>query len=488
MYYLKNIFYILFITTSIYTRTASTIDNQTTCELKAKNLLNSNFEQISNNNSNEIKIINDNGKNLGPARDQDSLEMCTSFAASDIIEDFLIKKKIIQKNTDKNQISAVALALRQPSNIATTNTNKKKFLKLKTQKLSNLSNEQIENFSSIFQSIGASLETIIKSNTENLCFEDEVDSRETNLKLLLEVSCNKSERILQKKLQLSNNLQDALSFLTYIDLSNEIFTNSRYQCTTLSLINSIFKGANIKNIEDLQNAIRQNINQDDTKSTNFNLLSILTKKSCKEKILPPLPTPKRVNALGNSKIYTDKPISTDIVVNEIDIQLKKGNIPRITYSFDAAFGFKKPVPIKINHTSIITGNINICGDEYYVVRNSFGIAACNSELNNHLRRQLFEQKLYTAENALNDKCYNDAEAKSRSSFECDTLKDISKKNECIVKREQAINSLNKQCNQDFFHSYSKKLKIPFFCNSRGDYIIKKEELKKGLFISETIEK
>ena len=50
--------------------------------------------------------------------------------------------------------------------------------------------------------------------------------------------------------------------------------------------------------------------------------------------------------------------------------------------------------------------------------------------------------------------------------------------ECIEEKERTMSEQN--CEKDYYNKRVKKLSVPYFCDSNGNFIVSKQQLKKGL--------
>ncbi len=451
-------------------------------------------------NDGVVQIKNKNDQNLSPTRDQDSVGHCYAYAAADLLENWMKKKNMMPA---KENISALGLALvykkddyiaKAPEYAAAAMKKdllapKYKELQEKNKKLtdeiSDLNKKLLETVSlqekdmlnlkiqeqtkdlDFLNSVYSELEKqfyqedhtipeggypeVISSVWPLICYESEVNSRDEFLAEVLDAQYHSYSYYAE-----SNTLLGLLNFLSiepYVDKPN--------YCVMSDISLSIFPGLSGSNV-DLYNVLLEVSKEPD-------LLYRLVKESCKDKKLGQ--SPKIISKYTNGNF----PISNNAeAISNIDLALSKGKLSMITYRSQLLDQENLENTNEDDHASVIVGDGKICGEDFYILRNSWGKDACKDGQDTLQSTRDSVQK--TKKNC-------ELQAKNEAEFKFKNCKG----NHCVKEKLKEKKRYYAECIESagiVDMTFPKHL--PYFCDEQGNYYIKKNYFKKYIYESATI--
>ena len=203
-----------------------------------------------------------------------------------------------------------------------------------------------------------------------------------------------------------------------------------------------------------------------------NLFSELLKKSCRVKdygVKPEVEVHFK-NIFGHFRLEVD---IGSIDLNIIDSALEKEKLVAVTYDVEI-FERERLSKKQANHASTIVGSMSVCGEPYYMLRNSYGKKSCSIDMEYFAPSQSSQSKI-----KLND-CYDEVEKGAYSLYpECTIIK-------CIENRIAAYQEWRNDCDGKYKKKYLEEVNHPFFCDPDGNYIVSGKHLQKGVFSAEFI--
>ena len=421
-----------------------------------------------------IQNIKRYDQNLGPIEDQDTIGNCYAHATADLLESHLKSKGLMPAD---EHISAIGIALsykdKQIKEFEESYIEKarERIHRERTGRNTELTEEQIEKNKSRTTrflnkgtlSGGNTSFRVIDTSWDRLCFESEVNSSDEHIK----------EIYLQHHWLFENNFYRSKNAESFINQLLHIRYNPFLgpHCGTYMLAKEIFPGMPFENPDDFHEFITKQRGRE-------YLLDLILEKTCSGKNYGTKP-----KVSTNSKEILLSALNKHLNVRTaslktIDSALNKGKIVSISYN---AHIFKRSNKfILSNHQSTIVGNMSICGETYYIIRNSWGNKSCAIKMrkfsNRDSEQSKNDSKLYS--------CYNEAANIAKVTniqySECTRV-------ECLEDREIIYQDELNECDKKYRAPYLEKIDHPFFCDPEGNYIVSGEHLKKGLFVAEFID-
>lgn len=464
--------------------------------------------------NNELSGVNDylnNGQDLGPTRDQDSVGWCYAFAAADLTQQWLQKNPKV--NFPQSQhLSPVPFAInneRTEGEILAYNASLHRHLlqsaeheealneinirldelKLRKEELEKNSivsnelaglNQGIQYYAllkkSMHQSVGgidnvpgAGYSAVsIYSPGKRLCFESEINSRD---EALSQAASSYQNIMMDSNLLTSNTssiqIREVFEGLSYLSFSKD----QTVRCDFDNLIRQVIPKSTGEDLNSLWSAIEEMQPYED-------IFDEIVDRACEDKV----PLEDALNDLNleiqrqsqnipmedNSKLFA-----------QIDTTLANGHIASVSYRSSIFDTNDLQNNVNDFHESVIIGSLNICGNKHYILRNSWGEQSCQT------KRAQFQAP--ADEQTLIDQNYASCEQQAREiieskygDYKCQQLRSP------MSNDEQSINAcfsdrieLRSQCSSQA-NSQRQKL-APFTCDDRGNFIVTKEQLAKGLY-------
>jgi len=292
----------------------------------------------------------------------------------------------------------------------------------------------------------------------SMCLEAEVNSRDEEIKRVYD----SYREMLENSSYTPNNFQDTLGYLY-----STRYSPDQIDCSYFQFTKALFPRLPYENPSDFYKFISK-LNVYD------NIFDSLLKKSCSKKDFKPKPIiveekiPHFLPLNDNSKIF-----------DHIDKGLVSGNIATISYRSNILNQENLDKDDDTYHASTIVGSMNLCGEPFYVLRNTWGKYACK-EKNRNYRSSKKRRKL--RKQILNKKW----DCIDRTRAEVDNQFPICENDLCLEQANALDSKLNAECDKIHMDEVNRKLEHPFFCDSNGNFIIKKSHLKKAVHRATTI--
>lgn len=311
-----------------------------------------------------------------------------------------------------------------------------------------------------------------------LCLESEVNSRDEKIKSLYKEDKNQE---LFSMTRHNNYLLDSISTLS----TSHIDQYEDDRCKSFYLANAIFPNLFLQSFQDFDNILKK-IDDDN------NIFDELLKKSCTSLSIGSGPKIKFKKVYEAAKFYPDQ-LKNNYLFTLIDKSLKDGGIAAVSYFPEI---LENDILKRISgktayaHTSSIVGSLKLCGEKYYILRNSYGEDDCEIKRTNftpspktQINKTELEQCIERAtkkRNSAQSRCsISECLPNDQGTLVCrppegcpDNYDDIWK---IYLRESQNCSSRYKG------QKWSRLISHPYFCDSKGNYIISKKQLERGLF-------
>lgn len=301
---------------------------------------------------------------------------------------------------------------------------------------------------------GGQSQKLLNKLWNNYCFESEVNSKDIEIKKVYT-----SYRDLLDQSSISpDTLNTALGYI-----NSENF-EERSTCASFDLTKSIFASLPFQGPEEFKQFI-------DSADPQKSLVQQLLQKSCSPKAPPKKPE------IVTAKVATVTVPMDDNqdVLTAIDKAIDSGQIASVGYNVNILLS---PELNELGaHESTIIGKAKFCGEEAYVLRNTFGAEACHQFLNRymkHAREKLPVDMEFAS-------CVLDMQEQSKQKFKnCSTGNCLSSKG--TFEQEKLLLCLDiRDRNTD-----QQQLKVPYSCDDKGNFIISKNYFQKGVYLANYI--
>lgn len=297
---------------------------------------------------------------------------------------------------------------------------------------------------------GGTIEKIKYGQT--LCYENELSSSDNGIKVYYRKNF---EEFKKKKLFFyPHNLSDSLGYIaTKKNINNE-------NCILYDVVKEIMPDLPLS-FSDFDNIVKKMKKSD-------NIFEKIMLSSCAKKGNLPKKIPEMKTTIKEEKLD-----------GAIDEALKNGKIAMIAYSSGifSARGFGG------QHASTIVGKVSLCNQPYYVLKNSWGNEACKKNRDQFLGLNSEYSKKYNAFYKEFSDCYNQNKKEWSSKTNMFCQKQSAEYKTCLNKYGEELEQKQSVCSSTFDkkkQSAASTIKTPFYCDDRGNYIVEKKHLLKGL--------
>lgn len=464
----------------------------------------------------EINIKNLNYSSLGPTRDQGKAGYCFAYAGADMLEHWL--KATDQMPKDEN-ISGVALGLsyeelqydfksfkdrasKRLDKLQEIKEVKKELEESKgkridlTSKLQDLEaikgpdydvkkKELNEQFKKIISNIDKLEKTISDTFAEfskplsipeggvasrairmgyvkgDICYESEVSSNDSDL----EKAYLKHKEELESMMFTPKN-----NFSTQNYLLENVFGNfDGGSCAVYDISKAMFPA-----VTNSQKELLDFLKNESIKSKNP-LLGIMRKYCTKKKSSMKRPIVKAF-AL-ETYLKQDEVADSRKLMIKLNQNIKKGKAVGVHYSSKLFYGLGDKSG-GFAHVSTVVGDAEMCGNNYFILRNSWGQSGCLQSL------LTYEPEDYPSDYAKVEQNKVSCDNTAKEKYEKKEYDECLKGDSFCKKRYDIEVS---KCAISFIRSRAKTLKIPFICDDDGNFIIDKNYFRRGLARVEYIE-
>lgn len=306
---------------------------------------------------------------------------------------------------------------------------------------------------------GGKMHDAIEKNLQQICYETEVSSRDTALSLVYE----KYRDLIGETNYQPNNIEGALGYI----MLNRYEQSDESNCISFEITKALFPGFQLANATELAQVIsKMNITG--------NMFDELLKLSCAKKKLNIKPNIK------TSKIDSTLPLEDNsAVIKHIDDAINSGNVISVAYRSQLLDREDLQDETSDYHASTIIGNINVCGEPYYILRNSWGKEACQKNAKEFIPSA-------DKANLANSYTFQQGMCKSLANDNHDEMLLQCKDDACIVKAHAKLSMDLNNCSRKFEIEVAKATSHPYFCDDDGNYLIKKTYLTKGIYEATSI--
>ncbi len=289
---------------------------------------------------------------------------------------------------------------------------------------------------------------------DSYCLESEVSSKDLEIKKVY----TDYRDLLDDASITPDSINRALG---YINSDN---FEERNSCASLAITQSIFQNLPFSSPEDFKSFI-------DSSDPQRSLVQQMLEKSCDPKSPPIKPS---IKSVGVEKVSI--PVqNNEKVLAAIDSALELGQIASVGYNVNILL---TPNSTELGaHESTIVGTAKLCGEDSYILRNTYGAESCKNFQARYLKKA--QEKLPV--NMEFATCILDYQEKSAKKFSnCNDNKCLSTKGN--FEKEQLDSCL---AIRDKF--YSENIKLPYACDEKGNFIIPKTNLKNGVYLANYID-
>ena len=307
---------------------------------------------------------------------------------------------------------------------------------------------------------------LIKESIEKvlgkICYESEVSSSDQGIRAIYD----QYQDVYSKLLFLPKNLKQTLGALVESRSQSDNII-----CNNFHLVKELFPAAPFETEQSYYDFLTKLNNGD-------NLFSKLIAKSCSKKNINELPDIVREFTQAPGKVGYD-PSKVNNMFNNIDKALSENKIAGIAYRSTILDDHELENDKKDFHASSIVGSMNICGEKYYTLRNSYGPESCSYKQKKYLPAEKYKTVEFDMEDNAN-KCQE---------YEIDQINNKfsnCSNDQCYEDKARAINTATLRCQEKFIVNRNEKIDHPYFCDEDGNWIISKKQLKKGIFSATVI--
>ena len=349
----------------------------------------------------------------------------------------------------------------------------------------------------------------IERTWPEICFESEVNSRD---EVHIDTASNNMEML--SDFTFTPVFPDLKSRMLYLELNRH---SDEYNCNNYLTAKTLFPNFPFQNSSEFFDFLNKFPIEE-------NLFYGILQKSCDDKKITAKPKLKEV-MINNIEDIEGIPSKNENILNIIDSELNSGKIVAVNYLSDLLNKIT-PEDVQSHHASTVTGSLTICDEPYYILRNSWGRESCRST---SLDFQTKTKPETTAALIQINKDHTDCQQKALETFktkfpdckntffggteagfgiggiglgigENKTDLDTDKtgtglgngvafgfdkpSGQCIEARERITSEAD--CEKNYYNRKVKELSVPYFCDSNGNFIISKQQLKKGLTGATTI--
>ncbi len=303
---------------------------------------------------------------------------------------------------------------------------------------------------------GGTAKEAIDNSFHRLCFESEVNSSDLGIQEIY----NEYRDVFSSMTFQPKNLEEVLGAIVESQTKE-----NKIICTSFYLVRNLFPKSPFLTESEYLKFVKK-LNSGD------NIFSELMEKICSKKRFTEIPKVEE-KYLDPRKEKINEEFSSE-AFELIDNALNSGQIAGIGYRSELLKSHSIEDGIKDFHASSIIGSMNICGEKYYTLRNSWGKKSC--QLN---QREYWPQEdVVDIDQEMEEKykaCINPWQQAASSRFEkCTT-------DECKIESKRFLSDQIEACRRVAYTNRDKLINHPYFCDKDGNWIISKEHLKKGVY-------
>lgn len=301
---------------------------------------------------------------------------------------------------------------------------------------------------------GGQSQKLLEKLWDSYCFESEVSSKDLQIK--------KVYTDYRDLLDDSSITPDSINrALGYINSDN---FEERNTCASLAITQSIFQNLPFSSPEEFKKFI-------DSSDPQRSLVQQILEKSCKPKAPPVKPSIKSV-AVSEVTVPVQ---NNEKVLAAIDSALELGQIASVGYNVNILL---TPDSTELGaHESTIIGSAKLCGEEAYILRNTYGVESCKNFQGKYLKKAQNNLPI----NMEFATCLVDTQEKSAKKYpNCSD-------NKCLSAKGNFEKELLDTCYAIRDKYQSENIELPYACDSKGNFIIPKTKFKKGVYLANYID-
>lgn len=203
---------------------------------------------------------------------------------------------------------------------------------------------------------GGKSEELLAEHWNSICYESEVSSSDIHVKNLYE----NYRELYAGSSATPDDLSGAIGFL------NSLSHEDRNQCANFMMATTLFPGLPFQDLTSFTNWVGQG---------NFqgSMIQQFLNESCTRKSPPVQP---EINITKITSNITFPIRNNENVLQAIDNAITSGKVASIGYNSSILFGDLSPETFG-PHESVIVGKANLCGEEAYILRNTYGEEFCD---------------------------------------------------------------------------------------------------------------
>ena len=292
-----------------------------------------------------------------------------------------------------------------------------------------------------------------------MCFENEFNSRNLQLRDLVQQYTDNYQYLNEYN---SSNIKDIMKELYRLNGNGEYME----YCSKDLFLRTLFPS-----LEGDLSSLIDNLNSEQTFDEYYRTL---IGESCTQAESLQVPRPEFVRDYAGTQVYpiNSEESRNDRVFEILDEAIENGRIAEVSYLASILDNDDGSNHEGSYHSSVITGKTSICGEDYYILRNSWGEGACESNMRSFQSSQE-EDPTFRADF---DACVQATdEAWDRDYPACGDDE------ACKERVNDAQEVAWSACANEFSSKRNERIKMPYFCDGDGNYIISKDHLKTGAY-------
>jgi hypothetical protein len=301
----------------------------------------------------------------------------------------------------------------------------------------------------------------LNNSWPKVCWESEVSSRDARIKEIYE-----QERELFSSMAFTpNNLAAVLGNIALVE---DAQSQPQAACGYYHVFKSMFPGLPFND----SNTMMDFFTRLDLRS---NMFDDILDQSCEEKSLPTRPVAHSITVNHTHPIQNNN----DDVFAKIDETLEKGDIAGISYrsSLFSKNDFASEESSDY-HASVLVGKMNVCGEEHYILRNSWGQDSCERNQRHFQSTEITPEE---SQQVRRDESVCRVERESFLNIESPKCPGGEAGLSC---REELLNESNMfygSCMRTIAAEKYEKQNHQYFCDDDGNFIVSKDYLKSATY-------
>lgn len=300
----------------------------------------------------------------------------------------------------------------------------------------------------------------LNNSWPKICWESEVSSRDNRIKEIYE----NNRELFSSMAFTPDNLATVLGNIALVE---DAQSQPQSSCGYYQIMKSMFPGLPFRDSQTMMDFFTRL----DLRS---NMFRDILDESCGEKNLSTQPV------AHSTKVNHEHPIqNNDHIFAKIDETLEKGDIAGISYRSSL---FNKndfaSEERKDYHASVIVGKMKVCGEEHYIVRNSWGQDSCKTH------QQYFQSTEFSMDEMVESMRAESVCRVERDDFQNAEYPKCAGGEAGMTCREEILRE-----SEMFYRACMTRIAVPkyekqnhqFFCDKQGNFIVSKGYLKSATY-------